>query len=138
MAHRTQLRVRFYELDPYNHLNHSVYIQYFEVARIELLESIGFGMVRLEGEGYRIVVTDLAIRYQASAGPGDELVVETEIADIRRASSTWRQRLLRNGVVLATQEITAASVDTVGRPVRFPAALGDALAAYLTPAGAAR
>ena len=41
MAHRYPIKVRFYELDPYNHLNHASYVQYFEVGRVELLESIG-------------------------------------------------------------------------------------------------
>jgi len=44
MAHRYPIKVRFYELDPYNHLNHASYVQYFEVGRVELLESIGFGL----------------------------------------------------------------------------------------------
>ena len=37
-AHRTTIRVRFYELDPYNHVNHSVYVSYFESARVEFVE----------------------------------------------------------------------------------------------------
>ena len=43
-AHRTTIRVRFYELDPYNHVNHSVYVSYFESARVELLAEAGYGV----------------------------------------------------------------------------------------------
>ena len=130
MPHRTSLRVRFYELDPHNHLNHSVYIQYFEVARIDLLESVEFGLDRLEELGYRIVVTELDIKYLREAGPGQDLVVETEVVEVKRASSRWRQRLMRGDEPLATQEIIAASVDLDGRVVRFPDALLTALAPY--------
>jgi cobaltochelatase CobT len=33
----TEVRVRFYELDPYNHVNHTAYLGYFETARVEAL-----------------------------------------------------------------------------------------------------
>ncbi len=38
VTHRATIKVRFYELDPYGHVNHSVYIQYFEAARAEWLD----------------------------------------------------------------------------------------------------
>ncbi len=41
MPHRHEVKVRFYELDPYGHLNHSSYIQLFETGRIEMLEEAG-------------------------------------------------------------------------------------------------
>ena len=133
MPHTTTVKVRFYELDPYNHLNHSVYVQYFEVARINLLESIGFGLDQMEANGYRIVVTELDIKYITSAGPRDQLIIETDVAEVRRASSRWRQQMLRGDVVIATQEISAASVDLDGRVMRFPPELADALEPYLQP-----
>ncbi|MBT8201655.1 MAG: hypothetical protein KJO36_14155 [Acidimicrobiia bacterium] len=43
--HTVDIHVRFYELDPYRHVNHSAYIQYFETARIQLLEDIDLGLI---------------------------------------------------------------------------------------------
>ena len=123
MIHRTEIRVRFYELDPYNHVNHSAYIQYFEVARIELLREIGWDLVEMKDQGLMIVVTDINTRFLASAGSGDELVVETEVIEVRRVTTRWRQRLLGGDQVLAVQELGAAVTNLAGRPVRFPEAL---------------
>ena len=95
MPHRHPVKVRFYELDPYGHLNHSVYVQLFETGRVELLDEAGLGLHDLEDEGYRFVVTQIATRFLASAVGGDSLVVETEVLEIRRASSRWGQRILR-------------------------------------------
>jgi acyl-CoA thioester hydrolase len=131
MLHRHPVKVRFYELDPYNHLNHSSYIQYFEVGRVELLETLGFGLAAMQQRGYHLVVTEIHTRFLASAGPHDELVIETGVAELRRASSRWVQRLLRNHAVLATQTVTAAMTTTAGRPVRFLPELVDALEPYL-------
>ena len=44
MPHRHEVKVRFYELDPYGHLNHSAYIQLFETGRIEMLEQAGVAL----------------------------------------------------------------------------------------------
>lgn len=134
MTHRTPIRVRFYELDPYDHVNHSAYIQYFEVARIELLREIGWDLVAMKKQGLMIVVTDINTRFLASAGSGDELVVETEVIDVRRVTTRWRQRLLRGDEVLAIQELGAAVTNLAARPVRFPAGLVAELDAFRTEA----
>lgn len=131
MPHRHRLKVRFYELDPYNHVNHSAIIQYFEVGRVELLESIGLGLDTMQAGGNHIVVTAIETRFLQSAAPNDELVVETEIVEMRRATSTWRQRLLRDAVVIATQTIHAAFTDRNGTPRRFPPEMTAALEPFL-------
>ncbi len=137
VSHRHPVKVRFYELDPYGHLNHSVYVQLFETGRVELLDEAGLGLQGLEGEGYRFVVTQIATRFLASAMGGDALIVETEVLEIRRASSRWGQRILRadpeTGTehLLATQEVVAAVTGSNGRPTRFPATMADRLGPYL-------
>jgi acyl-CoA thioester hydrolase len=130
MIHRHAIKVRFYELDPYNHLNHSAYIQYFEVGRIELLDSIGFGLSRLQDVGCYLVVTEIHTKFLKSAGPHDELVVETELGEMRRASSTWNQRMMRGDDLLATQTVSFAATNAEGKPIRLPRDLVAAFAAF--------
>ncbi|MEE1563985.1 MAG: thioesterase family protein, partial [Acidimicrobiales bacterium] len=125
-CHRHPVKVRFYELDPYGHLNHSVYVQLFETGRIELLDSVGLGLLDLEDRGYRLIVSRIETRFLASAIGGDSLVIETEVVQNRRASSRWGQRIVRDDEVLATQEVLVAITDTDGRPVRIPALISDA------------
>lgn len=126
-AHQVPIKVRFYELDPYNHLNHAAYIQYFEVARIELLAEIGVTLPEMMADGLMIVVTDIATRFLGSARSGDEVVVETELIEARRVTARWRQRIMLGEEVLATQEVRAAITDLDGRPRRFPTELIEAL-----------
>ena len=127
MTHTASITVRFYELDPYEHVNHSVYIQYFEAARAQWLTDVGFPLHKLKAEGIQIVVTELNTRYLGSAGPGDELIIESELAELRRVSMTFHQRIIRDGEVLVDQTITAATVTEAGRPTRVPAELAQAL-----------
>lgn len=130
MSHVTSLTVRFYELDPYDHVNHAAYIQYFEVARIELLDSVGMNLTTMQSRGFQLVVTDLKIRYLAPAGSGDVLTIETDVSELRRASTVWRQRMLRGDELMAEQEIVAAVTNLGGRPVRSPQELAAALSTF--------
>ena len=130
MPHRHPVKVRFYELDPYGHLNHSVYVQLFETGRIELLEEAGIPLQVLEEQGYRFLVSRIATSFLRPVGAGAELVVETEVAEIRRASSIWRQRLLMGDELVATQTVRIGVTDRRERPVRFPEEMATALRSY--------
>ena len=124
---RSTVAVRFYELDPYNHLNHTVYLAYCEIGRIEAMERRGIGMEALDRLGYRVIVVDVVAKFIAPAVAGDGLDVVTEVVRIRRAGHDWRQHIERDGQVLFTAEIRAGMTDRNGRPVRVPDFVREAL-----------
>ena len=127
MVHRTTIPVRFAELDPYGHVNHAVYLTYFEVGRTEALEACGVDLAGLADDGYQLVVTRLEVDYHRPAGPGLRLEVETGLAELRRASGRWRQRILGDGELLVAADVTAAVTGRDGRPTRPPPELFPAL-----------
>ena len=129
MGHETPIRVRFYELDPYNHVNHATYVQYFEVGRVDFLGKIGYPMDELAEQGLQFMVTEITTKFLRSAGPEDDLVVITEVAELRRASSVWSQQILLGDDVICTQRIKAAITDLDSRPVRVPKHLQEAMKA---------
>jgi acyl-CoA thioester hydrolase len=133
MAQRTTIKVRFYELDPYRHLNHTVYFSYFETARVETLDAIGWGLGRLADEGYQFVVVDARARFEAPALMDDLLTVDTEVTEIRRTNAVWRQTMRRDDRLLATLEVRVAATDLSGRPTRMPAGLADAMCRHEAP-----
>ncbi len=135
MAHQTDLVVRFNELDPYNHVNHSVYVTYLEVGREDALRACDLPLPRLSAEGYQLVVTRLDVRYRAAAEAGDHLTVETEVSEMRRASGVWRQRVLRGQDVLVTADVTIGVTDVTGRPTRPPEWLMTGLSSLSGPPG---
>ena len=127
MSHMATIDVRFYELDPYEHVNHSVYIQYFEAVRAMWLSEVGFPLDKLKSDGIQIVVTELNTRYLGSAGPNDRLTISSELAELRRVSMSFKQQIRRGDELLVEQTITAATITTQGRPTRVPAELVAAL-----------
>jgi len=130
MIHRTPIAVRFYELDPYRHLNHSSYIQYFEVGRIDMFKALGWSLTQMADMGTQIVVSEITTRFIAPGVDGDELIVETWVEEIRRVSAVFGQRITRGDEVLAIQTVVGACITLDGRPTRFPPELLHGLERY--------
>ena len=126
-SRRSSVNVRFNELDPYNHLNHAVYLSYCKTARVEALAEWGVSLVRLDEMGFRILVVEVKARFIAPAVADDRLEILTEVAAVRRVAHEWRQRIERDGETLFTLELRAAMSDSQGRPVRVPDFLREIL-----------
>lgn len=122
------IRVRFYELDPYGHVNHATYLQYFEAARVAWLADIGHGLDRLLDEGVQLMVTAVAVRFHAAALLNDRLVIDTAVVDARRVQTQWAQRIRRGDEPIASQRVNLAAVSASGRPTRIPESLAGAMA----------
>lgn len=124
------IRVRFYELDPYGHVNHATYLQYFEAARVAWLAEIGQGLDALKTGGVQLVVTAVATRFVASALLNDQLVIDTSLVEAQRIRAQWAQHAWRGDQLIACQRINFATTNTAGRPVRIPTDLVEAMQAF--------
>lgn len=127
MTHQFALRPRFHELDPYNHVNHTAYLQYFEAARVEALEAVGHGLSVMKDSGFQIVLVELTAHFHTPATLGDDLVVETSVSEVTRASSTWRQVIRRGDETVATLDVRAAFTDLAGKVSRPPLGFAEAM-----------
>jgi len=128
-AHRTAIVPRFGELDPYNHVNHAAYVAYFEAARCVALDDIEMSLSDLSERGLQIVVTQLDVRFREPATARDTLTVETQITELKRVSSTWKQRIIRDidGKDLVEAALTLGVCDLRGKPTRPPGDLNTSL-----------
>lgn len=133
-THVTEHRVRFHELDPYDHVNHAMYVTYFEVGRVEALESIGLGVDTMKSQGFHFVITQLTVRFRRAARSGDRLAIRTTVSEFARVSTVWTQevRRLRDeqdevGELIATANVRVAVTDTSGKPTRPPETLFETL-----------
>lgn len=57
------MQVPFYDVDSFRIVWHGNYPKYFEVARCQLLELIGYPYTKMEETGYFFPVIDLQVRY---------------------------------------------------------------------------
>ena len=134
------IRVRFYELDPYGHVNHATYLQYFEAARVHWLAEMGQGLDKLQADDCNLVVTTVACRFVSPALLNETLRIETGLVTSKRVQAQWAQVALRvtaegDDELVASQRINFATVNGAGRPIRTPATLLDAMADFQLPDG---
>ena len=64
-------KVQYYETDGMGIVHHSNYIRWFEEARVDLLEQLGFGYDRIEAEGYSGPVLEVACQYKTMSRFGN-------------------------------------------------------------------
>ena len=122
-AHRFALRVYFEDTDVSGVVYHANYLKYMERARSDMLRAAGIDQRgAIEGGEGVYVVAELEIRYRASAKLDDDLQVLSEVREVRAASCTIQQRVMRGDEVLTDAVVTAAFLTPEGRPRRQPRA----------------
>src|SRR5947208_6442626 len=99
MQHTLSIRVRYPECDPMGYLHHSIYLQYFEMGRIELLRTLGHSYVDLEKQGVLFVVVKAALTFKAPAHFDDVLELTTRIARQTAVRIDHAYELRRAGAV---------------------------------------
>jgi acyl-CoA thioester hydrolase len=110
----TRLRVRYAETDKMGVVYHSNFVIWFEVGRVELLRQLGFQYKEMESEdNCHIPVVDLRVRYRAPAQYDDEIVVRTQIKNVRSSLLHFSYEIFRESdrTLLATGETMHIIVD---------------------------
>jgi len=80
LIHKHQLRVRYGETDQMGYLYYGHYPAYYEVARAEMIRSLGYTYKKLEDDlNIMMPVMSLNMRYVRPAKYDDLLTIETTI-----------------------------------------------------------
>ena len=115
IAGETRLRVRYAETDKMGVVYHSNFVIWFEVGRVELLRQLGFEYSQMEHQdNCHIPVVDLRVRYKAPAQYDDEIVIRTELKNVRSTLLHFSYDVFREGdrTLLATGETMHIIVDS--------------------------
>jgi acyl-CoA thioester hydrolase len=118
--HTFTLRVRYPECDPMGYLHHSIYLQYFEMGRVELLRTLGHSYADLEKQGVFFVVVKAEVKYKSPARFDDELTVLTRIVRQTHVRIDHAYEVRKDAVLVAEATTTIACVDREGKLVAIP------------------
>jgi acyl-CoA thioester hydrolase len=122
-THVFPLRVYFEDTDVAGIVYYANYLRFMERARSDMLRAIGVDQrAALEGGEGVYAVAEVSVRYKAPARLADNLLVVTEVKEVRAASVLIQQRVMRAGQILADGTVTAAFLSPEGRPKRQPRA----------------
>jgi acyl-CoA thioester hydrolase len=116
----TETQVQFFDLDPMEVVWHGHYVNYLEIVRSVLLDSIDYNYAAMKASGYLWPVIDLHLRYIASATFGQRLKLRADIIE-------WENRLkirylitdAATGRRLARASTTQVAVEIATREMCF-------------------
>ncbi len=119
--HHFALTVYFEDTDTAGVVYYANYLKFMERARSDMIRAVGVDQNQvLRSGGGAYYVAHAEIRYLRPARLGDELVVLSEVEQVRAASVQIHQRVMRSDELLTDARVTAAFLDANGRPQRQP------------------
>ena len=129
--HRFTIRVRYGDTDQMGFAYYGNYLRWFEIGRAEMLRALGRSYRDIEAQGIWLPVLEAQCRYLKPARYDDEVVIETGVRELGRASVRFGYRILRAGddELLAHGETVHCYMSPGGQPVRPPEELLKLLAA---------
>ncbi len=90
-----KLCVRYFETDQMGFVYYSHYLVWFEAARTDLLKKKGLSYKKFEEMGYFLPVSEAHCKYISPGHYEDDIIIETWVEEIKRASLRIAYRVLR-------------------------------------------
>ncbi|TWT46375.1 Long-chain acyl-CoA thioesterase FadM [Thalassoglobus neptunius] len=115
--------VREEDIDPQNHANNVVYLEWLQSAAIAHSAEQGWSTQRYRDNGWAWVVRSHFIEYRRPAFLGDSLTIHTWVADMKKFSSLRKYEVVfsESGKLVARAETNWAFVTTeAGRLIAIP------------------
>ena len=119
----SRVRVRYAETDQMGVVYHANHFIWFEIGRVELMRQLGFAYRDMERDhGCFIPVVDARCRYKAPARYDDEIIVRTQLRNVRESMIHFSYELVRagDGEVLAEGETMHMILDAKMKPTPLP------------------
>lgn len=130
--HDVKLRVRYAETDKMGVVYHSNFLVWMEIGRVELMRSLGFDYKEMElQDDCHLPVVDVRCRYKSPAYYDEEVVVRTELLNLRGSLIHFGYEILRerDHCILAEGETTHLVVNSKMEKCTLPERYRVALAA---------
>ena len=124
------LRVRYAETDRMGVVYYANYFVWFEVARADLLRTLGWSYREMEASGVQLPVIEAQCEYKRPARYDDEIEVRTEGRLVSAVRLEFAYEVVVKGLpeTAATGRTVHAAIGPDGRPVRLPQRLREAFA----------
>lgn len=133
----TSYRVIYGDTDQMGVVYYANYLRWFEKGRTEFLRESGTLYTSVEKMGLHFPVTEASCRYFSPARYDDEILIETRLTSLGRASLKFSYRISRKeeSLLIAEGWTRHACVDREGKVTKIPPAFETALKSALSREG---
>ena len=132
IKHDHFIKVYYRDIDQMGIVYYTRYLEYFEAARTELLDSLGLSISSIEDDGIQLPVITSHCEYKSVAKLDDNLLIETSIEKIPKATLLidYSVRNSVSGQILVTGYTKHAFIDMSGQPKKVPSFILDNIKSY--------
>ena len=118
---RVDVDVRYFETDQMGVVHHANYLVWFELARTDLCAQSGYHYADIEQLGYRLMNSELQVRYRKPARYGETVTVICWIEQLASRAIGFAYEVHRDEALLVTGSTQHLWVETAtNRPCRAP------------------
>lgn len=130
--HTVKLRARFAETDAMRVVHHTEYFVWFEVARTELLRSLGLPYTEIQKRGFYMPLVEAFAKYMAPARYEDEVEVRIRASKIGRSSIRFDYDVTKvpGRELLSTGHTVHVLVGSDGKAKKIPDDLRERLSPW--------
>ncbi len=117
MKHTLEHTIYYADTDSYGVVWHGTYLRFMEQARVEFCRQIGLDLLEMKANDIVIPVTNLNIRYKASAKLDDKVITETEITKITPITVVFKQVIKdkKTEKIYTTAEVEVVCINNEGK-----------------------
>lgn len=88
-----ETKVYYSDTDAYGVVWHGAYLRWLEKGRVDLCEKLGLDLVAMKNMDILLPVTNMNLRYKASAKLDDKIIIETWLEKCNGLSVTFKQTI---------------------------------------------
>jgi acyl-CoA thioester hydrolase len=128
----TKIRVRYGETDQMGYVYYGNYAEFYEVARVEMMRSLGMTYKSMEDRGVMMPVVELHCKYLKPALYDQEISIKVLITEMPRARMHFKYELTNEaGELINTGETLLVFVNMKTNRICFvPGELANKLKPY--------
>lgn len=128
MKHTFEQKVYYSDTDSYGVVWHGSYLRWLEMGRVELCNEMGLNINELHAQNIALPVVSLNVKYKSSARLEDVMIIETEIAEFKGFTVTFKQSIKskETGKMFIEADFVVVAISNDGKLYRrMPKVLTD-------------
>lgn len=98
-----EIEIRYAETDQMGVVYHANYLIWMELGRTQLINDLGFSVIKFESDGYVSPVLNVNISYRAAMRYGEKAIIRTWVKSQDRLRTVYGYEILHtDGTIAAT------------------------------------
>ena len=120
MEHKFTQQVFYSDTDAYGVVWHGSYLRWLEMGRVYFCELLGLNLIDLKEKDIVMPVTNLNVRYKASAKLNDIVTIKTSISKITPLSIIFEQTIINDetGQIYIQATVDVVAINNSGKLYR--------------------